>query len=64
MPHTAPGEWFISVVCEHCRHRILLFPDLNKGKSELRQSRVQITCPQCDHDGAYVAEHYQHAALP
>jgi hypothetical protein len=64
MPYAALGEWYISVVCKHCSHRILLFHDLSEGKSELRQSRLHITCPQCQKEGPYVAEHYQHAALP
>lgn len=58
MPHAASGEWFISVVCEQCNHRVLLFNDLSDGKSDLRQSRFNIVCPECQVEGSYVVEHY------
>ena len=52
-------EWFISVFCESCAHRVLLFRDLSEGQSDLHQSRWLITCPYCFVEGAYLVEHYQ-----
>lgn len=45
MPPATPGKWYISVVCE-CSHRILLFPDLNEGKSHLGRTLIDalFTC--------------------
>ena len=59
MSKAAPGEWYISVVCEHCHQRVLIFHDLSEGKSELELSRFHITCPKCQEEGSYIAEHYQ-----
>ncbi len=59
MLNAAPGEWYISVLCKHCLRRILLFYDLSKGKSELRESKLKIICPNCNIEGSYQAEHYQ-----
>jgi hypothetical protein len=59
MPHAAPGKWYISVVCEKCSHRTLLFHDLNQGKSDLGRSRIVSTCSQCHTQASLVVEHYQ-----
>ena len=64
MSHAALVEWYISVVCEHCSHRILLFHDLSEGKSELLRSRIHVMCPNCQEEGSYMAEHYQQPELP
>ena len=60
----APGKWYISVVCEHCTRRLILFPDLTEGKSDLKQSRITITCPDCRNEGSYLAEHYLESKRP
>jgi ribosomal protein S27E len=64
MPQATPNEWYISVVCEHCNHRVLLFPDLSNGTSELMRSRLHITCPECEEEGSYMFEHYQQPPSP
>jgi DNA-directed RNA polymerase subunit RPC12/RpoP len=53
------GKWYISVVCTHCGTKILMFPDLSEGRSGLSGS-LHTTCPNCNHDGAFKAEHYHH----
>jgi hypothetical protein len=59
MPHTTPGTWYISVVCETCSHRTLLYHDLTEGKSDLRRSRIVTTCSECNTEAALLVEHYQ-----
>jgi hypothetical protein len=63
MPHLIPGEWYISVVCAHCSHRILLFKDSSEGKSKLLGTRFRIMCPKCKKEGSFIGEHYQIPAL-
>ena len=45
---TAPGEWYISVVCEVCKRRVLLFRDLSKGNSKIEKSWISVKCPGCN----------------
>lgn len=59
MPPATPGKWYISVVCEKCSHRTLLYHDLTEGKSDLGQSRIVSTCSECDTEASLVVEHYQ-----
>ena len=50
-----PGEWYVFITCHHCAHTHVLFPDLTKGKSEVKGYYVW-TCPDCNHTGDYEAE--------
>lgn len=58
MTQVAAGEWYIAVICEQCKHRVILFHDLSEGKSDLEKSQFSITCPNCNLKGSYPAEHY------
>jgi hypothetical protein len=58
MLQPTPGKWYISVVCEHCMQRIILYPDLSKGKSDLKNSRISTTCPRCQAATSSAVEHY------
>ena len=60
MLQPAPGKWYISVVCEHCKRRIFLYPDLTAGKSDLSHSRISTTCPRCLSVTSSAVEHYHH----
>lgn len=60
MLQPTPGKWYISVVCEHCKRRIILFPDLSLGESDLKNSRITLDCPKCHSTGSAPAEHYLH----
>ena len=59
MPSATPGEWYISVVCEKCSHRTLLYRDLSEGKSDLKRSRIVVTCSECNTEAPLLVEHYQ-----
>lgn len=59
MTQTAPGEWYIAVVCKPCNRPVILFHDMNEGNSELANSQFLITCPNCDQKGSYQAEHHR-----
>ena len=54
----APGEWYISVVCEVCKRRVLLFRDLSKGKSKVEKSWISLKCPECHQNTSSQIEHY------
>ena len=57
-----PGEWYPLFVCEHCRLRQVLFPDLSKGTSKIVGSYV-VDCEGCLRQACYesdVLERYQH----
>ncbi len=54
----SPGQWYISVLCEHCKRRIILYPDLSQGKSELNNSRISLQCPECDAETSSQVEHF------
>ena len=58
MLQPSPGKWYISLVCEHCKRRILLFPDLSQGKSDLKNSRISTECPECHKETSSEVEHY------
>ena len=60
MLQPTPGKWYISVICESCKRRILLYPDLSDGLSDLKTSRLSVTCPNCKLTSAALAEHYLH----
>jgi len=53
------GTWYIVVTCEKCVSTVFLFPDLTEGKSKLDANYI-VTCPRCNHKGAYNARHYFH----
>ncbi len=60
-PHV--GQWFLSVTCERCDRRVLLFPDLNNGRGSI-QAFFNVTCPNCKIKQTLPAEHYhQHREL-
>lgn len=59
MPPVTLGKWYISVVCEQCSHRTLLYHDLTKGESDLRRSRIVVNCPECHREAPLLVEHYQ-----
>jgi hypothetical protein len=63
MPYAAPGRWYIAVICARCHHRVILFPDLSEGKSDLGRTQFIITCPNCIEEGSYPAEHYEQPPL-
>lgn len=53
------GEWYLTVTCQTCQCRILLFHDLNEGKGNLR-GVFTVTCPSCKRDQDLPPEHYHH----
>lgn len=59
MLQPSPGKWYISIVCEHCKRRIFLYPDLTQGQSDLKQSRISMACPRCELETSSQVEHYQ-----
>jgi ribosomal protein S27E len=59
MPHATPSKWYISVVCEKCSHRTLLYRDLTEGKSDLGKTFVKTVCPNCKTEASRQIEHYQ-----
>jgi hypothetical protein len=60
MLQPTPGQWYISLVCEFCKRRIILFPDLNEGTSDLMNSRISMICPKCQTETSSAVEHYLH----
>lgn len=57
-----PGDWYLSVICFSCKARILVFPDLNKGKAAIAGGYNNVVCPQCGEKRSYgkdSVEHYQ-----
>lgn len=54
-----PGDWYIATTCKDCKCKILLFHDLNNGKSNLKGS-FALVCPRCECKGSFKAEHYQY----
>ena len=58
MLQPSPGQWYISLVCECCKHRVFLFRDLTEGESNLERSRVSATCPECGQMTSSQIEHY------
>ena len=59
LPKLTVGQWYIVVTCDGCKCKILLFHDLNEGRSKLRGSFVVI-CPTCQREASLAVEHYQH----
>jgi hypothetical protein len=60
-PEYVPGEWYVVVICHHCRARHPLFHDLTRGQAKLRAT-YRWTCPDCKEKGDYdadVLERYQ-----
>ena len=55
------GSWYIVIVCEKCKARVVLFRDLTNGQGSLNAS-YSVTCPYCHHKGDYEAKHYRHAS--
>ena len=60
LPKLTVGQWYIVVTCDGCKCKILLFNDLNEGRSKLRGSFVVI-CPRCQREASMAVEHYQHS---
>jgi hypothetical protein len=54
------GTWYVVVTCEQCKLTIFLFPDLTNGQGVLHANYI-VTCPQCNHKGAYDGRHYYHS---
>jgi hypothetical protein len=54
------GRWYIAVTCEKCKSKLVLFPDLTEGKSDLQRSGYSLICPRCKDLTDGKAEHYQH----
>ena len=50
-----PGEWYLLFTCEHCCKRQVLFPDLSRGKSEVRATYT-VDCPECGRRASYNSE--------
>jgi len=58
------GQWYLMFVCENCKVRQVLFPDLSHGKSKINAT-YHVACVSCGHQGAYdseAIERYQHQA--
>jgi hypothetical protein len=53
------GQWYLSVTCDPCHCRILVFRDLNNGKGDIR-GVFHMTCPHCKREQNLPVEHYQH----
>ncbi len=53
------GQWYLSVTCDSCNFKMLLFRDLNKGKGNTNGIFV-VTCPRCGRDKNLPLEHYHH----
>ncbi len=47
-----PGDWYIATTCNDCKSKILLFHDLNNGKSHLKGS-FALVCPLCECKGSF-----------
>jgi DNA-directed RNA polymerase subunit RPC12/RpoP len=62
--HTlTPGEWYLLFVCEDCKLRQVLFPDLTGGTSKINATYA-VACHRCGHKGSYESEkieRYQHS---
>ena len=57
-----PGEWYLRFVCQGCKSKQVLFPDLSNGESKI-SATYGVACPDCGHEGSYdteVIERYQH----
>ena len=57
-----PGAWYFLFMCESCKTKQMLFPDLSNGKSKINAT-YSVGCPGCGHEGRYDAEkleRYQH----
>ena len=59
MLQPSPGKWYISVICQSCKRRIFLFPDLSEGQSNLEKSQISVKCPECGEMTSSPVEHYQ-----
>jgi DNA-directed RNA polymerase subunit RPC12/RpoP len=56
------GNWYLMFVCERCKTRQVLFPDLSDGTSKVKAT-YNVLCPKCGYDGSYNTdsiERYQH----
>ena len=51
--------WYLAVICDFCKKRVLLLRDLNDGKVAINGS-FEVTCPECGNGGVYPVEHYYH----
>jgi DNA-directed RNA polymerase subunit RPC12/RpoP len=57
-----PGEWYLTFVCNGCKSKQVLFPDLSNGTSNIRAT-YSVACHTCGHKDAYESEaieRYQH----
>ena len=55
MHNLIPGRWYLTFVCEHCKTRQVLFPDLSDGTSQIN-AIYYVDCANCNHNGAYDSE--------
>ena len=55
-------KWYLMFICESCKTRQVLFPDLSDGTSKL-SAIYTVACHKCGHEGSYHTEsieRYQH----
>lgn len=53
------GQWYLSVTCDKCNSKLLVFRDLNNGEGYVDGVFV-MTCPHCKCERTLPIEHYQH----
>ncbi|HKZ00738.1 MAG TPA: hypothetical protein VI750_03225 [Pyrinomonadaceae bacterium] len=57
-----PGNWYVRYVCQGCKTKQILFPDLSNGTARIKADYV-VTCQDCGHQASYdseVIERYYH----
>jgi hypothetical protein len=54
-----PGEWYLTATCQTCSCKIVLFPDMNNGRVEVK-AVCGVTCPRCQAEASLQIEHYRH----
>jgi hypothetical protein len=60
-----PGDWYLCYICQKCKARQVLFPDLSRGTSRINAEFIT-QCSDCGHDDAYDSaeiNRYQHPVI-
>src|SRR4029453_18260015 len=62
LPRVDPqfDRWYLAVTCDKCSSKVILFRDLNEGKSDLHGTRYSLRCPRCKSWANGKAERYRH----
>jgi RNase P subunit RPR2 len=62
LPRVDPefDRWYLAVTCDKCGSKLILFRDLNEGRSDLLGAIYSLQCSRCKSLAKGKAERYRH----